>query len=568
MYTSQGPISSRCSTACGQATIQTHFLGPHPLIRHYLDRLNVEDILASHLPQGRAGTLSHAQALCVLVHNILTSPGPLYRLENWAEPIEPGALCLSGKQKEAINDDRVGRALDALGSARARGIWFRLALRAIKVWELSCERIHFDTTSVTLFGEYAGSVSEPRITHGHNKDHRPDLKQLVFGLNVTSDGAVPLLHRSASGNRTDDTLHRGNFDRLRALLGTSDFIYVADSKLATGENMAHVARYGGSFVTVLPRTRKEDTEFRGRLSSGGRVRWREVMRVPGRGGDPEDVFSCPVGEKPRTKEGYRLTWYRSSGKARLDESTRKRNLEKVLSELDELALKLDIPRKKASTRAEAKRRAVSICKRYGVADFVGITLQERKTAIPKRLRPGRPREGDPVRLEIKRSWTLTFETDEEALERTRKTDGVFPLVSHGLEKRGRREILEIYKYQPYLEKRFSQIKTDLAISPVFLKTPSRAAALLDVYFIAIAVSSLMERDIRNAMVQDGIKELPLYPEGRPTEAPTAQRVLEAFASVGWHEFRRGDEIICFPLEMSDLQQQILGLLNIPVREYG
>lgn len=385
---------------------------------------------------------------------------------------------------------------------------------------------------------------------------------------MTSDGAVPLLHRSASGNRTDDTLHRGNFDRLRNLLGTADFIYVADSKLATTENMAHVARYGGSSVTVLPRTRAEDTEFRKKLSSGARVRWRAAMRTPGRGGEPEDVFTCPVGEEPRTKEGYRLTWYRSSGKARLDESARERHLEKALVELDELALKLDIPRKKASTRAEAKRRAVAIAKRYGMADFVKITLRERQTATPKQLRPGRPREGDPVRLEIKRSWALTFEPDEEALERARKTDGVFPLVSHGLEKRSRREILEIYKYQPYLEKRFSQIKTDLAISPVFLKTPSRAAALLDVYFIAIAVSSLMERDIRKAMVQAGIKELPLYPEGRPAEAPTAQRVLEAFASVGWHEFRRGEEIICFPMEMSDLQQQILSLLHFPVRDYG
>lgn len=568
MYTSQGPISSRCSTGSGQATIRTHFLGPHPIIRHYLDRLNVEDILAGHLPHGRKGTLTHAQAICVLAHNILTSPGPLYRLENWAEPIEPGALSLSPPQKAAINDDRVGRALDALGSPRARGIWFRLALRAIKRWELSCERVHFDTTSVTFFGEYAGSVSEPRITHGHNKDHRPDLKQLVFGLNVTSDGAVPLLHRSASGNRTDDTLHRHNFDRLRALLGTSDFIYVADSKLATAENMAHVARYGGSFVTVLPRTRAEDAAFRGRLQTGGSVRWRTVLTVPGRGGEGEDVFSCPVGEESRTREGYRLVWYRSSGKARIDASARKRNLEKALAELGELALKLEIPRKKASTRAEAKRGAASVCRRHGAADFIRIGLRERKTAIPKRLRPGRPREGDPVRLEIKRSWTLTFEADEEALARAQKTDGVFPLVSHGLEKRSRREILEIYKYQPYLEKRFSQIKTDLAISPVFLKTPSRAAAMLDVYFIAIAVSSLMERDIRKAMREAGINELPLYPEGRPTETPAAQRVPEAFAPVGWHEFRRGEEVICFPLEMSDLQKNILGLLNIPARDYG
>jgi hypothetical protein len=87
MYTGQGPITSRCATGSGQATIQTYFLGPHPLIEHYLARLNVAGILRSPLPQGRKGTLTHGQAICVLVHNILTSPGPLYRLENWAEPI-------------------------------------------------------------------------------------------------------------------------------------------------------------------------------------------------------------------------------------------------------------------------------------------------------------------------------------------------------------------------------------------------------------------------------------------------------------------------------------------------
>ena len=103
---------------------------------------------------------------------------------------------------------------------------------------------------------------------------------------------------------------------------------------------------------------------------------------------------------------------------------------------------------------------------------------------------------------------------------------------------------------------------------MFLKTPIRAAALLDVYYIAIAVSSLLERDIRKAMKEAGIAGLPLYPEGRDTSAPTAQRLLEAFASVGWHEFRRGEETICFHLEISDLQKKLLGLLGLSVRDYG
>ena len=98
-------------------------------------------------------------------------------------------------------------------------MFFRLALRIIKDFKLETRRIHFDTTTVTFSGNYETSRAEPCITFGYNKDHRPDLKQLVFGLNITADGAVPLLHHVYSGNRTDDSVHRRNTDDLRQLLG-------------------------------------------------------------------------------------------------------------------------------------------------------------------------------------------------------------------------------------------------------------------------------------------------------------------------------------------------------------
>lgn len=93
--------------------IQAHLLGPHPLIRHCLTRLNVEGTLRSHLPQGRTGALNHGQATCVLVQNILTSPGPLYRLENRVAPIEPGARRNSMARKEV----RAPRASSSRGAA-------------------------------------------------------------------------------------------------------------------------------------------------------------------------------------------------------------------------------------------------------------------------------------------------------------------------------------------------------------------------------------------------------------------------------------------------------------------
>jgi hypothetical protein len=44
--------------------------------------------------------------------------------------------------------------------------------------------------------------------------------------------------------------------------GRPNFLYVADSKLCSRENMDYIDRAGGRLVTVLPRTRLEDQEFR------------------------------------------------------------------------------------------------------------------------------------------------------------------------------------------------------------------------------------------------------------------------------------------------------------------
>jgi len=170
-------------------------------------------------------------------------------------------------------------------------LFFHLAIHIIKQFELDTRRIHHDTTTVAFHGRYDGSVDEPRITRGHSKDHRPDLKQLVFGLNVTADGAVPVSHEVHSGNRTDDSIHRGNLERLRRLLNRDDFVYVADGKLCTRKNLRYLDSYGGKFVTVLPRTRAEDKTMRELLRQGVPLRWRRTLVVAARTkDDPPDIY--------------------------------------------------------------------------------------------------------------------------------------------------------------------------------------------------------------------------------------------------------------------------------------
>lgn len=548
----------------GAAELDTHLLGAHPVIAHFIERLNLHDIVCSHVGTGRERAIDHGEALSALVHNILESPMPLYRIAQWAEPLAPQSFGFTPDQKEALNDDRIARMLDALVSERGRGIWFALALRIIKEFKVATRRMHQDTTTVTFHGGYEGSVREPRITHGHNKDHRPDLKQLVFGLTVSSDGAVPIHHQVLSGNRTDDRAHSSNLEGLRRILGRSDFVYVADGKLATRSNLTEISRHGGRFVTVLPRTRGEDKRFRLQLRKQA-IRWKWILTIPNRRrqDEPPDLFYSRPGQD-RTAEGFRLLWVRSSAKAARDEAARERKLNQTMTELSLLAEGL---KRRRRSRRKVGQAVDTILEAAGMKPFVRVRLAHRIQQEFKRLKPGRPCANDPVRVVRRKIWNLKIERDKKALQAERRTDGVFPITTN-LDKAPKKEILSIYKYQPYVEKRFSQIKTDMEVAPVYLKKPLRCAGLVHAYFVALAVASLIERSVRQGMKREGIKSLPLFPEGRPTPTPTCPRILEAFRAVSWHEFKRSEETLCFPVKLNALQKQLLELLEVPRELYS
>ena len=548
-------------------SLKAHRLGPHPLIRHYLERMSFRQIIRDCLGGGLFQSLDHAEVLSVLIHNVLVSRGPMYRIRPWAKRIEPEALGLTAAQVDHLNDDRIVRSLEPLVSTRGRNVFFRLALRVIKDFAVEVSRVHFDTTTVTFFGQYASSRSEPRITRGFNKDHRPDLKQLLFGLNVSSDGAVPLLHHIFSGNRTDDSVHVRNVDLLRTLLGRDDFIYVADSKLCTTQNLAHIASYEGRFVTVMPRTRSEDREFRRQLREGApAVRWHKIHQIDSarRRDDPPDVYSSTNAGPQETAEGYRIVWIRSSQKTELDRQVREERIREAEVELGRLAANLS-PRTLRS-RKEIQAKVTKILTAHKLAGFLPTKIVSFTEVEHRYLRRGRPKTGDPMRKIRHRRFKLEFHRDKEAIRKESRTDGVFPLVTN-ISQRSKREILEIYKYQPYLEKRFALTKSEYSIAPIFLKKPIRVVGLLHVYFVSIMLSALLERQVRAAMKARGISQIEILPEGRATPTPTTPRILENFTDVMWHEFQEGDRIIHFPVELNKTQKLLLELCGVPHNLY-
>jgi transposase len=533
--------------------------------------MRLQDFLRSYLRDAdRRCRIAPAIGITVLLKNLLISREPLYGIGEWAARHDPRALGLADGQLPALNDDRVGRCLDRLFKSDVASLVLALATHVVREFDVDLDELHNDSTTITFHGAYANAAEEqkrgPRtrmaITWGYNKDHRPDLKQLLFILTVAKDGSIPIYFEVQSGNVADDQTHRATWDLLCRLSGRRDFLYVADCKLATAENMAHIHQHQGKFLTILPRTRTEDRTFRNLLASG-QVQWSSIHDKRDDEGNLVDRYSVAL---PATlsAEGYHLVWYHSTRKAELDAHARHQKVERALIDLAELRQKLSSPRTRYRQREKVEEAVQAILQAHGVeCRWVITKIEEQIVETFHQATRGRPSARTQYVKETDRRFQLEYQIDNARLAAECAGDGVFPLISndHAL---SALDMLLAYKRQPSLEKRFSQLKTDFEVAPVYLKEASRIQALLCVYFLALLTESLLERELRRAMDQKAIASLPLYPEGRKCCRPTARIVIDLFQDVQRH-WLRGDqqEPVVFTTQLSPLQGRILDLLGMP-----
>jgi hypothetical protein len=285
-------------TTPGQFTLHSQNLGSVPIVNFFLARIGLADHLRNYLPHDDARLrLAPAAVVEVVVRNLVAGHRPVYALGEWAAPYDPAVLGLAVGDAEMLNDDRVGRSLDRLFDADRASLITATVLAVIPDFGVETTQLHNDSTTVTVTGAYPdadgrdrGGKATPAIRHGHNKDFRPDLKQLLFILTISADGAVPIAYRVADGNTPDDVTHIPTWDQLCDMVGRTDFLYVADSKLCSKQAMGHIASHGGRFVTVVPHGRREDTWFRDWAQTHAPT-WVEARRLPGsRLGDPDRVW--------------------------------------------------------------------------------------------------------------------------------------------------------------------------------------------------------------------------------------------------------------------------------------
>ena len=565
------------SSACLPDGIRLESLevGATPLIRHFLRRLNLSALLTQHLPRlpGRQPEVDSGTVLGLLVTNLLLSRQPLYGIAGWAARRVPDYLGLLPEQIRHLNDDRIGRALDHLRRADRASLLTALVIHAVNEFEVDLSELHQDTTTVTFSGNYDGQAPAeqaerpPRITFGYNKDHRPDLKQLVYGITISADGAVPVHCKTYDGNTSDDRVHVETWTFLRKIIGHADFLYVADSKLCTRVNMGFIAGHkGGRFLTVMPKTRGEDKWFRAHLRENA-VQWREVHREANpRGRDKPEVVYHAVESPQRSSEGYRVLWYRSSIKQEQDAQQRQQRLERARNTL---VGPQAAPRRCFAGPQEAREAGERVLEQEQVSDCLGVEVDCEIEETYQQVGPGRPGPQTVYqRIETSRYY-IRFVEDAEALKRAAMCDGLFPLMSND-ENLSLEEALGKYKYQPFVEKRHEQLKNGFAVTPMWLKNVGRVESMLWLYYVVELVQALLERELRRQMEGARRASLALYPEGRRSEAPTAALVFAALEGHRRHRLldEHGQELRRFHDSLSDTAQEVLDLLGVDQTPYG
>jgi transposase len=418
-----------------------------PLVKYYMDKLGLARLFDKYVPN-KGMDIAPAQVLSMMVMNIMVSATPLYRMEDWLHDYLDG---VTERRFEAAkyNDDRLGRNLDLLFDVDRPSLMAELSANAIRVHRLETQEIHNDSTSVTFIGDYHGEDPKTvKITQGYNKDHRPDCKQIVFGLNITGDGHVPLSYQLYDGNQADVTTHIPNWEQLREMLGKEDFIYVADSKLCAYENLRAIAENGGLFITVVPRNFREVKGFLERVREGEPIEWQYEHKVPdSRKKGRTRNYLIHAGE--RMDEGYRILWIHSEAKEALERKARENRMSKAEQALETLSFGLN--QRVLKTREQIEQ-AVKKATR-GASAYLSVTIHEERTT--EQVQVGRGRPGPNTRYEEKEKihYRLEWMRDESAIRKAQRSDGFFPLVDNtSLDPV---EVLRTYKNQPYLEKRFN-----------------------------------------------------------------------------------------------------------------
>ena len=479
-----------------------------PVVAAFCRHLDIAGIVDRACPVRDVAIVTHGQVIEALVANRLTSPTPLVHVEDWARAWAVEEVF--GVSADALNDDRIGRALDAVAPELA-GIVGSIGVGAVAAFGIDVARIHWDMTSISLFGAYEATeddFAEPRF--GHPKDRRGDLRQIQTGLGVTADGGVPIFHRAYDGGAGEVNQVIGALEALRGIAGERRFLVVGDSKLISQANLAAMVAAGVEFIAPASKTyvgaatlaacdhdSATPVDYVAERDAAKPEAERGTYRVS------EDTMVLAGARKADPDLVLRRVFVWSSARAGAARSARDKKLARAADDLGRLGRGLGGRHYPGAKQVDERVAAIA---------------RERRVKAYLRATVGTDAAGKP---------TLAWHFDAQALAAEAATDGWYALLSNlSTDEADAAEVLRRYKGQEVVERRYGNFKGPLAVAPMFLKSNRRIEALISVICLALLIFSLVERAVRLA-ISPALKLAALW-AGRPAK-PTGRLIFGALS---------------------------------------
>jgi len=483
-------------------------------------RIGVREIVDRLCPMDRHVHLTHGSVAEFLILHLLQSDRrlPLYQMERWAEAFS--AERIYGCPAEAFNDDRIGRALDAIGESILE-IETAVVTQALSKYAVDVRAVHWDLTHVTFSGAHE---SIEAIAAGYGGG-RLNEQQLKVSLHATSEGGLPVRHEALPGGAHQAPFAPAMLADLQRRLKRSDLIVVSDRAGICYDNLVAYRRAGAHAIGPLQATPAEreklaavpieaftELSYRAPSAPEGRYCYYETTLVIDR-------------QKRREPIEVRALFVHSSGRELDDALAREKQLDKALKRLAQIESLLN------------KRR-------YGKRDYAREQVYR---AVPESLRAiVRPElTGDDGALSL--SWSI----DETALADAAKADGRYIVIAD-LEDLSPDEIFARFKRQNVIERRFRAFKSDLSVQPMWLHRELRIRALLLLFILALLVYTLIELCSERAGLST-----------KRYHKMTARELIFAFAAADLIELRIRGAPPEWQLQISAEQTRLLQRLGLP-----
>ena len=431
-----------------------------------------------------------------------------------SKPVE----ALLGEEISAaqLDDHALGKALDEISTYGVSQLFGEIAFEIALENDLLGKLAHLDSTSFAVEGGYEKEegIDVIKLTYGHSKDHRPDLKQAMMSLVVTGKSSMPIWMEPQNGNSSDKATFPETIEKIRAfqaqLKNCPEFKWVADSALYTKDKLLKQNNY--LWLSRVPETIREARLLVEKPENS--IEW--VMSKNG-------YKSCSYSSNYGDVSQRWLLIYSEKAYAR-----EKSTFDKKLVKQDESLKKAlwHLRNEVFSCEKDADKKA-----RQVIEKFPYHTVEFHIEAIIKHKKAGRPKEGsetEAIGYRVISEMVRNKETIETHLNRK----GRFILATNDLDKESFSDerMLEEYKEQQNVEQGFRFLKDPwFMVDSIFLKSPKRIEALMMIMTLCLMVYNLAQYRLREALKAEN-ETLPNQ-INKPIQNPTLRWIFQIMEGI-------------------------------------